>query len=319
MARSTSIRAAAPKGRAAKPSRGRQSRPSAKPAVRATPVRRRAARPLAHKAKPARTAKKRSAKRQARPIGLANPRPSARTVPLHGKARAAGRHSPAGRAEGQGVSARGNGGSAAPASRRRSFHLPAHSAASSDITKYPWENRRDYLILVAAIAASDAELHPDELKLLNAWMDKFELPTDARTEVLLVASRGVVDLAAIARRLAGTDLTWSVMLDMMSMAMADGVLMDDEILLLRGLAAVLGIDPVDFNILIEFVHSTHQAAQLSNPEPLYEHAIDSAFHLLSRRKVRLFEHTRLCVNSSEYDRQLKQRWTRFEAGTHAHA
>jgi hypothetical protein len=38
---------------------------------------------------------------------------------------------------------------------------------------------------------------------------------------------------------------------------------------------------------------------------------------LSKRKVRLFEHTRLCVNFPEYDRQLKHRWASFEAASHA--
>lgn len=207
---------------------------------------------------------------------------------------------------------------AAPArSAVRAYRLPAHLVVSPDITKHPWEHRRDYLILVAAIAASDSQLHPDELTLLKAWMDRFELPPEARTEVLRVANREKVNLVEIARRLAGTPLTWSVMLDMMGMAMADGVLMDDEILLLRGLAHVLEIDPIDFNILIEFVHSAYQGAQLSNPEPLYEHAIDCAFQLLSKRHVKLFEHTRLCVNFPEYDRQLKRRWAQFETGAHA--
>jgi uncharacterized tellurite resistance protein B-like protein len=185
-----------------------------------------------------------------------------------------------------------------------------------DITKYPWEQRRDYLILVAAIAASDAELHPDELKLLTTWMNRFKLPAKPRRDVIRVANREPVALADIARRLAGSDLTWSVMLDMMAMAMADGVLMDDEIALLRGLAAILKIDPIDFNILIEFVHSAYQAAQFANPEPLYEHAIESAFELLRKRHVRLFEHTRLCVNSPDYDRQLKERWVRFDGAAH---
>jgi hypothetical protein len=204
-----------------------------------------------------------------------------------------------------------------PDTGHRGFRLPNHLVVSPDITKHPWEHRRDYLILVAAIAASDSELHPDELKLLNGWMERFELPQEARAEVLRVANRGDVDLVEIARRLADTALTWSVMLDMMGMAMADGVLMDDEILLLRGLAAVLRIDPIDFNILIEFVHSAHQAAQLTSPEPLFEHAIESAFQLLYRRHVRLFTHTRLCVNFPDYDQQLKQRWTAYEAAVHA--
>jgi len=171
-------------------------------------------------------------------------------------------------------------------------------------------------MLVAAIAASDSELHADELELLNSWMERFNVTGEARADVLRVANREPINLDEIAQRLAGSSLTWSVMLDTMAMAMADGVLMDDEILLLRGLASVLKIDPIDFNILIEFVHSAHQAAQLSNPEPLFEHAIESAFGLLRKRNVKLFEHTRLCVKYPEYDQWLKERWMRFEAAGH---
>jgi uncharacterized tellurite resistance protein B-like protein len=248
-----------------------------------------------------------AARRAKKPLAAARTKPRTAVAP--------------GKSNGQSAASHGNGNGAQRDSRSgrpRSILLPHTLAVSPDITQYPWQHRRDYLTLVAAIAASDSELHPDELKLLHVWMDKFQLPAEAREEVLRVANRGDVDLLEIAKRLASTPFTWSVMLDMMGMAMADGVLMDDEILLLRGLAGVLGIDSIDFNILIEFVHSAHQAAQLSNPEPLYEHAIESAFQLLSRRKVRLFQHTRLCVNYPEYDRQLKQRWTQF-AGTHAQA
>jgi uncharacterized tellurite resistance protein B-like protein len=193
--------------------------------------------------------------------------------------------------------------------------LIAMSAASApvlaDITQYPWQRRRDYLLLVAAVAASDAELHPDELRLLNRWVEQFRLPPKSREAVLAVAEHRPVDFRPIEKRLAGTDLVCSLVLDMMAMAMADGVLMDDEILLLQGVAEALGVDPIQFNILIEFVHSAHQAAQLSNPEPLYEHNIEAAFALLKKHGVRLFNHTLLCVSNPRYDEELKARWAKF--------
>ena len=181
-----------------------------------------------------------------------------------------------------------------------------------DIAKHSWQLRRDYLTLVAAVAASDDRLHPDELKLLTRWMDEFQLSPKSREAVLGVARRKAKPaLQAIEKRLASSDLAYSLILDMMGMAMADGVLMDDEIMLLRGVAHGLRVDPVDFNILIEFVHAAHQASCLSNPEPLYEHSIDSAFKLLHHRKIALFAHTLLCVSSAEFDHHLKDRWSRF--------
>ena len=196
--------------------------------------------------------------------------------------------------------------------------MPASKPATlADITRYPWQRRRDYLLLVAAVAASDSELHPEELRLLNKWMEEFRLPAKSREAVMAVAQRKPVELAAVEKRLARTDLACSILLDMMGMAMADGVLMDDEILLLQGVAEALGIDPIQFNILIEFVHSAHQAAQLSNPEPLYEHNIEAAFELLKKHRVRLFSHTLLCVSNPRYNEELKARWAKF-AGSPRH-
>ena len=181
-----------------------------------------------------------------------------------------------------------------------------------DLRKIPWQKRRDYLTLVAAVAASDGALHPDELALLEKWMAQFALPEKSRRVVLAAAEQESLPLDAIKRRLAMTDLVYSLMLDMMGMAMADGVLMDEEILLLNDVAASLRLDPLDFGILIEFVHSAHQASLLNIPEPLYEHNIDCAFQLLHQKKVRLFPHTLLCVSSPEYDRHLKERWSKYQ-------
>lgn len=182
-----------------------------------------------------------------------------------------------------------------------------------DIVEYPWQQRRDYLLLVAAVAASDGSMHPDELSLLNQWMDSFKLPRKSRETVLAVANQAPLKLKELKHRLAKSDLIYSLMLDMMGMAMADGVLMDDEIELLRDVADNISIDPIDFDILIEFVHSAHQASMLSNPEPLFEHSIDSAFHLLRQKKVRLFPHTLLCATSPDYDKKLKERWVKFNS------
>ena len=176
------------------------------------------------------------------------------------------------------------------------------------IQEYSWQKRRDYLLLVAAVAASDGQLHPYELNLLQRWIEQFRLPPRSRELVLAAAQQGLTRLEPIERRLAGTDLVYSLILDMMGMAMSDGILMDDEIELLRDVSGHLDVDPVDFNILIEFVHSAHQASQLDNPEPLYEHAILSAFDLLRERKVELFAHTLLCSSSVEFDQMLKERW-----------
>jgi len=188
----------------------------------------------------------------------------------------------------------------------------ASGAKTPDIGSYSWQKRRDYLLMIAAVAAADGTLPPEELELLHNWMESFKLSPKASEEVLEVARKGLDTLEPIEQRLAKTDLVFSLILDMMGMAMVDGVLQDKEITLLGEVASRLQIDPVDFSILIEFVHSAHQASLLHNPEPLYEHNIQSAFQLLRKRKVRLFPHTLLCATSPSYDEQLKARWFSFK-------
>ena len=182
----------------------------------------------------------------------------------------------------------------------------------NQIHEYPWQKRTDYLLLVAAVAAVDGVLPKEERVLLDRWIEDFRLPPKGRDKVKAAARREHLGLDKIQRRLAKTDLIYSLMLDMMGMAMVDGVLLDKEVDLLAEVAGNLKINPVDFDILIEFVHSSHQASLLSNPEPLYEHNIDSAFQLLRKRKVRLFPHTLLCATSAEFDLQLKNRWSKFK-------
>ena len=191
--------------------------------------------------------------------------------------------------------------------------VPDEKTPPSSIASYPPARRRDYLMLVAAVAASDAELHPDELGLLERWMREFQLPSRYKREVLDTARQGRNDIAKAERRISKTDLKYSLLLDMMGMAMADGVLMDDERTLLREVADALGIDPIDFSIMIEFVHAAHQASFLDSPEPLFEYNIRSAFELFRERRMRLFEHTLLCVSSPEFDHALKQRWFDFNS------
>ena len=186
-----------------------------------------------------------------------------------------------------------------------------------DISSYPPARRRDYLMLVAAVAASDNDLHPDELRLLEEWMQHFNLPARYRREVLAAARHEGGDLIKIQRRLSKTDLKYSLLLDMMGMAMADGILMDDERALLQDVADALNLDTIEFNIMIDFVHAAQQASALTSPEPLYEYNISSAFELFRDRRVQIFAHTLLCVGSPEFDLELKSRWFEFVTSAHS--
>ncbi|MDH5752718.1 MAG: TerB family tellurite resistance protein [Deltaproteobacteria bacterium] len=178
-----------------------------------------------------------------------------------------------------------------------------------NITGYSWQRRRNYLMLVAAIAAADNRLHKKERELLEVWVKEFRLPQKSRDAVFSVAKgKPLPNREKIERSMAVTDLAYSLMLDLMGMAMVDGVLMDKEINLLRRIADNLGIDRIEFNILIEFVHASYQSAWLDNPEPLFEHNIESAFDLLREKKAKLFRHTLFCVASESCDFNLKKRW-----------
>ena len=183
--------------------------------------------------------------------------------------------------------------------------------AFSNIADYSADQRQDYLLMIGAVAASDGQIHPTELALLKTWMEFFQLDENRRKTILESIRQSTTNITELEKRLAETDFVFSLILDMMGMAMADGILMDDEIFLLQKVAQNLKLKRTDFQILIEFVHAAHQASRLNNPEPLYEHSIESAFELMRMRNVRLFPHTLLCPTSKDFDQQLKTRWSNY--------
>ncbi|MDH4120276.1 MAG: TerB family tellurite resistance protein [Deltaproteobacteria bacterium] len=182
------------------------------------------------------------------------------------------------------------------------------SSSTPDITRYSWQKRRDYLMMIALVAASDHQLQPEEMNMLARLMKDFRLSPRVRNMVLQAAQTPHADIEPLERKLAGSDLAYSLLLDMMSMAMADGVLMDEERFLMHEVASSLEIGLVERTILMDFIHAACQASGQSNPEPLYEHSIETAFELMKKKDIALFPHTLLCPASESYDKMLKDRW-----------
>ncbi len=76
----------------------------------------------------------------------------------------------------------------------------------NDISDYPWQRRTDYLMMVAAVAAADGNLPPEELALLDQWIVSFRLSGKSRARIMDAARREPPTLEKIQRRLATTDL-----------------------------------------------------------------------------------------------------------------
>ena len=177
------------------------------------------------------------------------------------------------------------------------------------MTEQPVDLRKEYLMLVASVASSDGYLDPREVTLLKRWIQDFKLNEKEGKEVMVVASKeDMKDRSSVEEKVRKSGLIVSLMLDLMSMAMADGVLADDEIDMLRAVSKSLGMDVKEFDVYLEFVHSAHQQATLFNPEPLFEHNIIAALKMMKSKKVQLYNHTLLCSTHPGYDQELKTRW-----------
>ncbi len=196
---------------------------------------------------------------------------------------------------------------------RRRIKLNVFSGMPN-MSDLPVDTRKEYLMLVASIASSDGTLDPKENSLLKRWIKDFELDESQGKKIMDIAQQEELgNRDKIEKRMSDSGLTVSLMLDLMGMAMADGVLADEEIDLLRSVSQSLDMPATDFNIYLEFVHSAHQQATLPSPEPLFDHNIETAFKMMKSKNIQLYAHTLLCATHPGYDQELKIRWNKTKA------
>ena len=116
------------------------------------------------------------------------------------------------------------------------------------------DERIDYLVVVASMAAADHELHENELAQLSEACDAFDLGAAGTGEVFAMARQpDRTRIKAAVARLKDGDLRFTLMTDLIFMAYADDKVVSEERQELADLADTLCITGEQLNSLEQYV------------------------------------------------------------------
>ncbi|MCP4641702.1 MAG: hypothetical protein GY851_14765, partial [bacterium] len=99
-------------------------------------------------------------------------------------------------------------------------------------------------------------LEDDELALLRKMTDRFGITEKHFPRIFNKQSYTDEQIAEIFQDLKKKDLHYSFILDLIAMALADGVILDPERMMLVQIVELIGIDRVEFHNLINFAQAT---------------------------------------------------------------
>lgn len=136
----------------------------------------------------------------------------------------------------------------------------AKSAEAHPALKYPAPDRESYMVIVASIAAADRRLDSRELEELETQCDTLKLPAKARASVLAACKESPEDLT---ERLAGlheSELRFTLVTDMVHLALADGVKDARETKEIKRISKELGVSADQLAAIEKFVKATRSAA-----------------------------------------------------------
>lgn len=119
-------------------------------------------------------------------------------------------------------------------------------------------DRADYMAVVASVAGADGHVSSEEILALRELCKHFVLGPDARGRVMAATVPGTEDMGADLQRLAGTDLRFSLVLDLCAMAWKDGKLVEAEEAGIRGFAEQLAVEPAQVGALARFAEHLHK-------------------------------------------------------------
>ena len=165
----------------------------------------------------------------------------------------------------------------------------------ADITEKKPEIRATYLRLISHMASVDGDLDEKELKHLKGLTEAFQIPEKYQEEIFQegTLSKSEVEEGFVA--LKKEHMEYSFFLDLINMAMADKVLMEEERRMLAHIQSLIGISSVDFHNLMNFAQTTISVDLNAVIDPMYSYVIENFFGWARQGHVTLFRQTSFAV------------------------
>lgn len=174
----------------------------------------------------------------------------------------------------------------------------------SDISRKSVKIRLQYLSLIAHMARIDGKFDEQEIELLKKMVKRFRIPQ--KHENTIFAEQEISDqkIQEIFDELQKNQLQHSFMLDLITMAIADGIILEPERLMLVKISRLVGLKHEEFHNLINFAQATSNLSDDDHNDPMYQYVIEMFFKWARQKDVKLFSQTTFAINDT-IDRKLK--------------
>ncbi len=167
------------------------------------------------------------------------------------------------------------------------------------------KTRVQYLSLIGYMARIDGKLDKEEVLLLRKMTKRFDITGKYHDQIFCNRTFNEQQIKEIFNKLKEKHLQYSFILDLIAMAIADGVILEPERMMLAQIAGLVGLRHEEFHKLINFAQATSKLDENGNHDPMFQYVIDMFFQWARQKDVKLFKQTTLAIND-KIDAALKR-------------
>ncbi|MDX2469591.1 MAG: TerB family tellurite resistance protein [SAR324 cluster bacterium] len=153
-----------------------------------------------------------------------------------------------------------------------------------------------YLSLICYMARVDGELDAIEEAHLKTLIQLFEIKPKYEAQIFAKYEYSTEEIEQAFTELKEKGVAYSFLLDLIIMAMADGILMEEERLMLSHIINLLDMPAADYHNLINFAQSTSSLNLETMNDPMFSYVIDSFFLWGRQAQVKLFKQTSFAID-----------------------
>jgi uncharacterized tellurite resistance protein B-like protein len=165
-----------------------------------------------------------------------------------------------------------------------------------DICRTAIKTRTQYLSLIGYMARIDGQLDDVEIILLQKLTKQFEITDKFKDQVFEDKAFSESEIEKIFIELKSKNLEYSFILDLIAMAIADGVILEPERMMLAQIAGLIGLPHEEFHNLINFAQAVSNLDENTFDDPMYQYFIDNFFQWARKSDVKLFKQTTFAIN-----------------------
>ena len=156
--------------------------------------------------------------------------------------------------------------------------------------------RVKYLNLLCYMARIDGDLDEVEKSHLTSMTAHFEISQKYQDQIFATINYSEAEIADIFNDFTKHGVAYSFLLDLIVMALADGVLQEEERLVLAHIVKLIKLPAADYHNLINFAQSTNSLNLETMVDPMFSYVIDSFFSWGRQSHVKLFRQTSFAVD-----------------------